>query len=222
MDTALFILSLTLNVLFVGVIITFWLQRVRIFHRIIHQIDNQAAMAFFDAYPIGPGDVVFLGDSITAGGHWTEMFPNVPVKNRGVSGDRTADVLRRLWQIADGRPAKAFLLIGTNDIGLGTPRDEILRNYEAILDQLQEQTPTTCVYVQSILPREAKLFDEVVDLNKAIAEMARTRGLTYVDLFLPFVGDDNSIQEALSYDGLHLSGQGYQLWQLLLEPYVCP
>jgi lysophospholipase L1-like esterase len=220
MRTVWLTLSLTLNVLFIGLIISFWLQRVKIFHRVIHEIDTRAAVTFFDAYPVEPGDIVFLGDSITAGAQWAEMFPDVLVKNRGISGDRTGDVLKRLAQITTGNPAQVFLLIGTNDLGLGTPYDETLSNYAAILDQLREHSPETQVLVQSVLPREARYHDDVVALNTAIAALARARGLTTIDLFPSFVSDDGAIQEALSYDGLHLSGKGYRLWQSLLEPYT--
>jgi hypothetical protein len=39
------------------------------------------------------GEVVFLGDSITAGGAWHEWFPDVPVVNRGIDGDTSLDRL---------------------------------------------------------------------------------------------------------------------------------
>ncbi|HQP10891.1 MAG TPA: TonB-dependent receptor plug domain-containing protein, partial [Candidatus Omnitrophota bacterium] len=39
---------------------------------------------FFRRYPVNRGDIVFLGDSITDGGCWEELFPGVPLKNRGI------------------------------------------------------------------------------------------------------------------------------------------
>ena len=213
-------LSLALNALFSAFLAAFWLQRVKIFRGILHTIDTSAAVSFFDAYPVAPGDVVFLGDSITAGGQWSELFPDVPVKNRGISGDMTEDLLKRLGQITIGKPRKIFLMIGTNDIGLGAPRALTQRNYREILDQIVRASPDTDIYVQSILPREAKRCEDVTALNAAIAEMAQTRGLTYVDLFPAFVDEDGSILDELSPDGLHLSGQGYRRWQSAIEPYV--
>jgi lysophospholipase L1-like esterase len=220
MSGALLAVSLLLNALFLGVVLLFWLQRIRIFHQVIHDIDTHAAVTFFEAYPVAPGDIVFLGDSITAGGHWVEMFPDMPARNRGISGDRTGDILERLTQITSGRPAKVFLLIGTNDIGLGVPREETLQNYAAILRRLAEASPDTRVYVQSVLPREPKAADDVRQLNGRIKEMAQGHGMPYLDLFAAFVDENGGIQEPLSYDGLHLSGEGYRLWESLLEPYV--
>ncbi|MBN1248909.1 MAG: sialate O-acetylesterase [Anaerolineae bacterium] len=220
MTTALLILSLVLNVLFATFVIAFWLQRVKIFHRVIHEIDARAAMTFFDTYSVAPADMVFLGDSITAGGHWTEMFPGLSVRNRGISGDRTVDVLKRLDQVTAGKPAKLFLMIGTNDIGLGVPGEETVRNYAAILDKLTQASPQTRIYVQSVLPREPKAYDDVLALNAVISEMAQARGLPYLDFLPAFVGEDGGIRPSLSYDRLHLSGEGYRLWQSLLEPYA--
>ena len=36
---------------------------------------------FFRHYPIQAGDIVFMGDSLTDGARWDEMFPGAPVKN---------------------------------------------------------------------------------------------------------------------------------------------
>ena len=42
---------------------------------------------FFRHYPIQAGDIVFMGDSLTDGARWDEMFPGVPIKNRGINAD---------------------------------------------------------------------------------------------------------------------------------------
>jgi len=44
--------------------------------------------------------VVMIGDSLTDGAEWGEMFPGTAVVNRGVDGDTTAGVLRRMEAIA--------------------------------------------------------------------------------------------------------------------------
>jgi len=213
-------LSLALNVLFVAAIIAFWLQRVKIFHGVFHKMDTDAAVSFFDAYPVEPGDIVFLGDSITAGGQWSEIFPHATVRNRGIRGDRTEDLRQRLRQITAGKPRQIFLMIGTNDIGLGAPREQTLDNYRAILDQILRESPDTRLVVQSVLPRESQYHDQVVTLNAELSTMAQERGLTFVDLFQVFVGEDGAIQDELTCDSLHLSGQGYRKWHTLIESAV--
>ncbi|MDQ3279044.1 MAG: hypothetical protein M3Q06_12005, partial [Bacteroidota bacterium] len=58
----------------------------------------------FKSLPKTTGDILFLGNSITDGGEWSELFNDVKVKNRGISGDVTAGVLNRLAEVAQRKP----------------------------------------------------------------------------------------------------------------------
>ena len=216
----LLIISLALNALAVAAALGMWLNRIPIFGSVIHQLRTAAATTFFAAYPITPDDIVMVGDSITANGHWAEIFPDVPLKNRGVSADMTADLLKRLSQVTDGHPRKAFLLIGTNDIGLGARWADTLRNYAQILDRFIDDTPETQLYVQSVLPREAENRDKVLALNVEIMRMAEQRDLTYIDLFPAFADEAGVLRDELTYDSLHLTGEGYRLWHDLIAARV--
>jgi hexosaminidase len=44
----------------------------------------------FKSLPQSNGDIIFLGNSITDGGEWQELFDDLSVKNRGISGDVSA------------------------------------------------------------------------------------------------------------------------------------
>ena len=214
------VVSVVLNISVLVAVIGIWWGSAKLFRSLLHPFLSEAGVSFFEEYPIRPADVVFLGDSITAGGQWSEMFDGIPVRNRGIGGDRTDDVLERLDQITRGEPRKIFLLIGTNDLGTDLPQDEILANYEGILARLSEDSPDSLVYVQSVLPRGSDYSDRIAALNSALADLAQRRGLQYVELFQSFLSDDDSIVDELTYDELHLTGAGYRLWQKLLEPYV--
>lgn len=52
----------------------------------------------------------FLGNSITNGCEWAELFQNKNVKNRGISGDICMGVYDRLDPIVKGKPAKIFFI----------------------------------------------------------------------------------------------------------------
>ena len=41
----------------------------------------------FEELPVTSSDIIFLGNSITNGAEWAELFKNKHVKNRGISGD---------------------------------------------------------------------------------------------------------------------------------------
>ena len=50
----------------------------------------------FEELPVTSKDIIFLGNSITNGCEWGELFQNSHVKNRGISGDICMGVYDRL------------------------------------------------------------------------------------------------------------------------------
>ena len=178
-------------------------------------------VSFFDSYPITAGDTVFLGDSITEGGEWQEIFPQVAVNNRGIGGDTTTGVLQRLDQVSMAAPTRVFLLIGTNDLTHGPDnRDTSYQQYREIVERLQQETPQTEIFLQSLLPRAVDKQEEVEAYNAVIAEIAAATGTTFINLYPAFLDPDGSIKDAYSNDELHLNGPGYQLWQAQLQDYM--
>src|SRR5688500_3134149 len=87
----------------------------------------------FRSYPNSAKDIIFLGNSITAGVDWVELLGNPVVRNRGISGDITFGVLERLHEVTEGAPAKVFILIGINDISRNIPDSVIIGNYEKMI-----------------------------------------------------------------------------------------
>lgn len=77
----------------------------------------------FEQLPVNADDILFVGNSITDGGEWGELFQNPRVKNRGISGDTTWGVYDRLSVLTQGKPAQIFLLIGINNVPQGESAD---------------------------------------------------------------------------------------------------
>ncbi len=50
----------------------------------------------FNTLPQSKDDIIFLGNSITDGDEWSELFDDNHIKNRGISGNITAGVIHRL------------------------------------------------------------------------------------------------------------------------------
>ena len=183
----------------------------------------------FESMPNTEGEILFVGNSITAGGEWSELFNNPNVKNRGISGDVTEGVLFRLEEITDSKPSKIFLMIGVNDLSLGISIDSILTNYETILTKILDETPSTKIFIQSILPvnDEYDYFKDHTDkgnsiliLNEKIQRLSEKYNQTYVDLFSSFANHEGKLKRQFTFDGLHLNGKGYSTWKNIIADYV--
>lgn len=54
-------------------------------------------VSLFEMLPVSPGDIVFLGNSITDGCEWNELLGRTDVRNRGISGDTSMGVYIDLY-----------------------------------------------------------------------------------------------------------------------------
>lgn len=175
----------------------------------------------FASQDVQPGDVVMLGDSITEGADWSALFPLARVHNQGIGGDDTEGVLRRLSLVTDGQPGKVFVMIGTNDIGKGTrSSDEIVDNVAKIVDGIRAASPTSEVYLQSLLPRLPRRAEQIRSVNRGFESLARDRGATWIDLWPLFDRGDTGMDLDVSLDALHLTADGYRRWADVIAPLV--
>lgn len=105
--------------------------------------------SFFEQHGGHNYDVVFIGDSITDGAEWEDLFPTLTIANRGIGGDRTDGVLKRLDSIYSTSADRAFIMIGINDFNSGMSVDEVFLNYKTIVNKLVEHG--MAVYIQSTI-----------------------------------------------------------------------
>src|SRR5687767_4074179 len=56
-------------------------------------------IALFEKEPVATGKIIFLGNSITEEGQWGKLTGDNTVINRGISGDITDGVLKRLADV---------------------------------------------------------------------------------------------------------------------------
>ena len=184
----------------------------------------------FEMLPVDSDDIVFLGNSITNGAEWSELFNDHRIKNRGISGDTTDGVYDRLAAIVSGRPKKIFLMIGINDVSRGRTTAEISGGIRAIAERIAAESPSTRLYLQSLLPvndcygkfeGHTSRYRQVAEINAEIQKIATDLGAVYVDLYTRFAEPDSGkMRPELTNDGLHLLGAGYMLWREIVTPYV--
>jgi lysophospholipase L1-like esterase len=168
-----------------------------------------------------PHHVVFLGDSITQGGLWQEWFAGAPVLNRGIDGETSGDLLRRV-DSAVCEPRAVFLLIGTNDLTWGASLQQITANVRALLAEIERRAPATPVVVQSVMPRTPRFRDDLRLLNRAYRQLVDGSGehVAYLDLWPALADGDGDLRAEFTEDRLHLNGPGYAAWVEVLRPHV--
>lgn len=185
--------------------------------------------SLFEVLPVTPDDIVFLGNSITNGCEWSELFGSANVKNRGISGDFTERLLERIDPIVAGRPKKIFLMIGINDISRGRTVAEVVDGIARIVSRIRTESPDTKLYLQSLLPvtdyygmfeGHTSRYRMVPEVNAELQRLAASTGAVYIDLYSAFADSDGKMKPEYTNDGLHLLGAGYLLWRDCLISYI--
>lgn len=183
----------------------------------------------FDLLPVYSSDIIMLGNSLTDGAEWNELFDNCHVKNRGIVGDIIPGFFERLEPILKGQPRKIFIMGGVNDISHGVSADSIVSAMTQVVTTIQARCPKTEIYVQSMLPfnNDVRLWkllkgreQVVVDGNKGLESMCQRLGVTFINLYPLFVGVNGKMKPEYTNDGLHLMGGAYLIWRDALLPYI--
>ncbi|MCB2218904.1 MAG: G-D-S-L family lipolytic protein [Bacteroidetes bacterium] len=181
----------------------------------------------YDNIPIEPGDIVFLGDSLTEGFNLRKYFGRDDLRNRGISGSTTDQILYRLEGIIKGKPHKVLLMAGVNDLFQGSDPHEITTNIHKIADQLVAGTPSTKIYIMSVLPvNEQKLLIEsninmlVYELNDLIRKLCKKLDMGFIDLHRDFINSTGQLDSIYTFDGVHLNEKAYHHWAQLIESFL--
>jgi lysophospholipase L1-like esterase len=179
----------------------------------------------------GKAQLVFLGDSITAGWGgqkdlWAAAFgPYTPV-NFGIGGDRTQHVL---WRITNGeldviKPKAVVLMIGTNNVGSNSA-EEIARGVTVIVETIREKQPQAKILLLAVFPRGDKptgklgaANEKLVQVNEIIAKLNDGEHIFFLDIGSKFPLTDGALSAEIMPDFLHLSPAGYKIWADAIGP----
>ena len=173
--------------------------------------------------------VVFMGDSITEGWHFTGSdgsFPGKPYINRGISGQTSPQMVLRFRQdVIDLHPKAVVILAGINDIAENTG-PMTLEETEDNLKSMADLAAANHIRVVlcSILPA----FDfpwhpglepapKVDAINTWMKAFAADRGHVYVDYHSAMKDQRDGLPATLSNDGVHPTPAGYALMAPLVE-----
>ena len=180
----------------------------------------------FKSEPLKLNDIVFLGNSITAGRkNWSQRLNHPNIKNRGIGGDVTDGVFGRLEEIIHFKPKAVFLLIGINDLwnngSPNTPSPEYIgANIIKIAHFIKKRCPESKIYVQTILPIHRKIFKESINKVNEIIKSGENDIFQVIDLYSIFANEDGLMKTEYTTDGVHLNEKGYQKWTEFIKPIV--
>ena len=184
---------------------------------------QKAHESFVAAAKKGEAQVVFLGDSITAGwnGNGKEVFKEYAkynAANFGIGGDRVQHVL---WRVENGefdgiKPKAVVLMIGTNNAGVAENSPEQIANgIKAIIAAIHKRSPDTKVLLLAIFPRGATPADanrvKNEKVNALIAKFDDGQKVHFFDIGAKFLKPDGTLEKSVMPDLLHLNAASYQV-----------
>lgn len=191
----------------------------------------------FKNKPLEFSEIVFIGNSITEGGQdWSAKFGLNHIRNRGIAGDVTDGVLKRLDEIVYFKPKAVFILIGVNDLfSLHHNEDNSALKYEKVVPSVEyigknilkiakiihRKSPATKIYVRTLLPsRREYLKEDIFLLNKIIKKNEAKGFYEVIDLYSQFVDSHGELSKELTKDGVHLNDKGYEKWVSFEKPII--
>ena len=191
--------------------------------------------------------ILFQGDSITDTGRTDSADPaaslgygypakiaetlandyadlGVSVINRGISGNRTWDLLER-WDkdCIDINPDYFSLLIGVNDTwrrydsGMITTAEEYETNMRTLLDRVVKETNAKIIllniFLLDVTSDKANMRPDLVEKQEVIIRLIKEYDVTYIDIqkkFDEMVANGTPMTD-LSEDGVHPTDFGHSV-----------
>ncbi len=169
---------------------------------------------------------VLLGDSITDFFNYYELFYDFckssgqAVYNRGISGDTTDRLLERLYEnVLSIEPKNIVLLIGTNDIGRGLPLSITLENVEKIITDTKKACPDVNFIIEAVYPINENMRDKfekrsnkkIKEMNNEFIKLCEKYNCIWLDFTDKLKDKDGNLKKELTYDGLHVNAQAYEI-----------
>lgn len=189
--------------------------------RQLHEEDAAIAAA-------GGVDLLFIGDSITAGWDqqlWDTYFAPLNAANFGIGGDHTGNVLWRLQNGAVGalHPKVIILLIGVNNFGhLNETPADVFAGTAQVVRTLRASFPNARILLNGVFPygqaADSQEREQVAELNTLLSTLSQDEQVTFNDYGELFLEEDGSISTEIMSDYLHLTAEGYRIWAEAMLP----
>lgn len=166
--------------------------------------------------------VLFVGSSSIRMWDTDSSFPELNVINRGFGGSQTSDVLEFLDELVlKHEPRVVVFYCGDNDIAAKKTPARVKKDIHTFFNRVHEQLPETSIVYIPIKPSVSrwKMWEDMSEVNQAVEQSAEEKSwLYYCDTATPLLDDDGKpMPKLFKSDGLHLSDEGYALWNEQVE-----
>ncbi len=169
--------------------------------------------------------IVFTGSSsIRMWRNLHEIFPQYQIINSGFGGSKTTDLLGYTDElILKYKPKKVFIYEGDNDISSKMKPNDILDNYNKIIAKINQYDLNTKIVIISVKPSIArwKLRRKYKYLNKKLKLLCDANpNLAYANVWDIMFENKKLRTNIFVSDGLHMNGEGYNLWHSVIKNYI--
>jgi lysophospholipase L1-like esterase len=173
-----------------------------------------------------PGSVLFLGSSTIRLWKLSDSFDGIPTINHGFGGSHVADSIYYFDRLVRSfQPKVIVFYAGDNDIKDGKSPQQVHDDVAAFLDLMETMNPSPAFVWLPIKPCESRwhLLPQQRETNELVAKLLLSRSdkITSVvcDVASPLLGPNAKPNPALyETDKLHLSPEGYAIWNARLRP----
>ena len=172
------------------------------------------------------GSIVFVGSSSIRMWKLDESFPMLKTCNHGFGGSQLADSVHFFERIvAPVKPSIIVLYAGDNDIAKEKSPETVAADFAQFCTKVREQLPECrkVIYV-SIKPSVKRwaLANTIMSANKLIeTQCMKDENLQYLDVWTPMLDAKGQPRpELLLKDGLHMTTDGYKIWNEALGPLL--
>ena len=192
-------------------------------NRFAGDIDAFAQWDSKNAFPAEP--VLFVGSSSIRMWRTRQGFPDQPVINRGFGGSHISDVLHFADRIVlPYQPRVIVFYAGDNDVAGGKSAQRVRDDYRRFVDLVGARLPQTRLIFVTIKPSGQRwaLWPEMARANDLVRDLCdKDDRLFFADLATPLLDSDGKPDDQLFLaDRLHLSPQGYAVWNRALAPIL--
>ncbi|MCS6865873.1 MAG: GDSL-type esterase/lipase family protein [Gemmataceae bacterium] len=167
--------------------------------------------------PPKPQSVFFVGSSSIVRWDVEKAFPGKGYVNVGFGGSIIADSTHFAPRIITPyRPGTIIFYAGDNDIARGHSAEQVLNDFQKFVAVVRQDNPECRILFIAIKPSIArwKLYEVQKKANALVKDFCQNeKGLVFVDIVPRMLNAEGQpIAELFVKDGLHLSDQGYELW----------